>query len=98
VRVSNHLHRVTHVQAILVPQDAIVLTIGFLVKFKRSFRAPRMPELGEAMVAILDFLSPQNIFLNYVSKATFSLLPLLSFSNYAGIVTRPFLLYSTNQK
>jgi hypothetical protein len=32
------LHRVAHVQAILVSQDAIILTIGFLVKFKRSFR------------------------------------------------------------
>jgi hypothetical protein len=43
------------------------LTIGFLVKFKRIFGAPKAPRalqtpwLGEAMVAILDFLSPQKL-------------------------------------
>ncbi len=58
------LHRVAHILAVLVPQDAIILTIIFLVKFKRSVRAPRtlrMPELGEAMVAILDSPSPQKL-------------------------------------
>jgi hypothetical protein len=58
---------VAHVQAVLVLQGAIILTIGFLVKFKRIFGAPKAPRalqtpwLGEAMVAILDFLSPQKL-------------------------------------
>jgi hypothetical protein len=32
------------VQAVLVPQIGIILTIGFLVRFKRSFRASRAPK------------------------------------------------------
>jgi hypothetical protein len=58
---------VAHVQAVLVTKDTVILTIGFLVKFKRSFRALKAPRalqtpwLGEAMVAILDFLSPQKL-------------------------------------
>ncbi len=55
------LHWVAHVQAFLVQQDAIILTIDFLVKFKRSFRAPERRRLGEAMVTILDFLSPPKL-------------------------------------
>ncbi len=44
--VLNHLHQMAHVQTVLVPQDAIILTISFHFKFKRSFRE----ECQEAMV------------------------------------------------
>jgi hypothetical protein len=70
---------VTHVKAALVQQEVIIFTIGFLVKFKRSFRAPREPWalwLGEAMVAILDFLSPPKT--SYISQIYQNLLGIWS--------------------
>ncbi len=42
---KKHLHGVANVQAVLVPQEAIIFTIGFLVKFKRSFKALRSVQI-----------------------------------------------------
>ena len=54
----------THVKAALVQQEVIIFTIGFLVKFKRSFRAPREPWalwLGEAIVGAQQYAYDMSI-------------------------------------
>jgi hypothetical protein len=101
---------VAHVKAVLVPQEAIILTIDCLVKFKRSFRAPERRRLGEAMVTIFDFLSPpklnifSQIFTNLfdirltLTKEILFCLSYLFHSTYAAIMAWPLSLFNTNQR